>query len=272
MLAPGRRSQQNGAHILRATGRIMADRFSLSGKRALVTGAARGIGYAVSAAYAAADAEVVMLDKVPAIMAAAARLAAGTKREVRPIQAAVTDYQTLKSALVGLGRIDVLVNNAGIAYETPVDELSADAIDKYRHIIEVNVVGVYVMTRAALPLMGKGGRIINTSSAWGKGAGANFSAYVASKHAVIGLTRAWAIEFGPRGIAVNAVCPGTTATEMNTESLPKAAQDRLFSQMVIDPGFIPPDDLAQTFLFLASDAASPITGQSLSADRGQVMM
>lgn len=250
----------------------MTDRFTLMGKRALVTGAARGIGYAVARAYARAGAEVLMLDVSPGIEDAAARLEREAGRTVRPIQADVTDTKALEVALSGLERLDILVNNAGIAYETAVDDSRADAVDLYRRIIEVNVIGVYVMTRAALPRMGRGGRIINTSSAWGKGAGAMFSAYVASKHAVIGLTRSWAIELGPRGIAVNAVCPGTTATEMNYEHLPKPAQEKLFSQMVIDPGFIPPDDLAQTFLFLASDAASPITGQALSADRGQVMM
>lgn len=250
----------------------MTDRFMLTGKHALVTGAARGIGYAIAAAYAGAGAEVLMLDVAPTIEAAAAKLSAASGREARAIQADVTDAKALEAALDGIKRLDVLVNNAGIAYETPVDASGVDAVEQYRRIIDVNVIGVYVMTRAALPLMQRGGRIINTSSAWGKGAGPMFSAYVASKHAVIGLTRSWAMELGPRGIAVNAVCPGTTATEMNYEHLPKPAQEKLFSQMVIDRGFIPPDDLAQTFLFLASDAASPITGQALSADRGQVMM
>jgi len=250
----------------------MTDRFMLTGKRALVTGAARGIGYAISAAYAGAGAEVIMLDVAPGIRDAAAKLKAASGANVRPVQADVTDSRSVDAALADIKKLDVLVNNAGIAYETPVDDARSEAVDQFRRIIDVNVNGVYVMTRAALKLMGRGGRIINTSSAWGKGAGPMFSAYVASKHAVIGLTRSWAIELGPRGIGVNAVCPGTTATEMNYEHLPKPAQEKLFSQMVIDQGFIPPDDLAQTFLFLASPAASPITGQALSADRGQVMM
>jgi 3-hydroxybutyrate dehydrogenase len=250
----------------------MTDRFMLTGKRALVTGAARGIGYAISAAYAGAGAEVIMLDVAPGIGDAAAKLKSASGANVRAVQADVTDPRSVEAALADVKKLDVLVNNAGIAYETPVDDARGEAVDQFRRIIDVNVNGVYVMTRAALKLMGKGGRIINTSSAWGKGAGPMFSAYVASKHAVIGLTRSWAIELGPRGIAVNAVCPGTTATEMNYEHLPKPAQEKLFSQMVIDQGFIPPDDLAQTFLFLASPAASPITGQALSADRGQVMM
>lgn len=250
----------------------MSDRFMLTGKRALVTGAARGIGYAISAAYAGAGADVIMLDVAPAIRDAAAKLKAASAGNVRAVHADVTDARGLAAALSGVNQLGVLVNNAGIAYETPVDDVRDDAVEMFRRIIDVNVLGVYVMTRVALPLMGRGGRIINTSSAWGKGAGPMFSAYGASKHAVIGLTRSWAMELGPRGIAVIAVCPGSTATEMNYEHLPRPAQEKLFSQMVIDQGFIPPDDLAQTFLFLASPAASPITGKALSADRGQVMM
>jgi 3-hydroxybutyrate dehydrogenase len=191
---------------------------------------------------------------------------------VTPIQADVTDEQAVAAALRGVRSLDVLVNNAGVGYPTPIDDPSPDAVEKFRRTQEVNVFGVYLMTRAALPLMGRGARIINVASVWGKAAGKTFSAYVASKHAVIGFTRALAMEVGPRGIAVNAICPGTTATEMNYENMPKPMQEQLFAQMHIDPGWIQPDDLAKTFVFLASDAASVITGQAINVDRGQVMI
>jgi 3-hydroxybutyrate dehydrogenase len=250
----------------------MASRFELTGKRALITGAARGIGHAVAKAYLQAGAECIMLDAAPGIADAAAKLGAEHGGKATPIQADVTDEKAVAAAMRGVRSLDVLVNNAGVGYATPIDDPSPDAVEKFRRTQEINLIGVYLMTRAALPLMGRGARIINVASAWGKAAGKTFSAYVASKHAVIGFTRTLAMELGPRGIAVNAVCPGTTATEMNNENMPKAMQEQLFAQMQIDPGWIQPDDLAQTFVFLASDAASIITGQAISADRGQVMI
>ena len=135
------------------------------------------------------------------------------------------------------------------------------------------------MTRRALTRMGAGGSVINTASIWGRVAEPLFGAYVASKHAIIGLTKTWAKELGPRGIRVNAVCPGWVRTEASMRSLRLMAERRQTSEdellaLIVGgqalPGLMEPDDMAETYLFLASDRARNITGQSLGVDRGEV--
>ncbi len=127
--------------------------------------------------------------------------------------------------------------------------------------------------------MASGGTIINTASIWGRVAEPEFGAYVASKHAVIGLTKTWAKELGPRGIRVNAVCPGWVRTEASMRSLSvmaerrQAGEQQLLASIVAGqalPGLMEPEDMAETYLFLASDRARNITGQSLGVDRGEV--
>jgi NAD(P)-dependent dehydrogenase (short-subunit alcohol dehydrogenase family) len=135
------------------------------------------------------------------------------------------------------------------------------------------------MTRAALSRMSAGGRVVNTASIWGRVAEPLFGAYVASKHAVIGLTKTWAKELGPRGITVNAVAPGWVRTEASMRSLKAMAaradlaEDALLDDIVAHqalPGLMEPDDIAGPYLFLASDLAANITGQTLGIDRGEV--
>ena len=127
--------------------------------------------------------------------------------------------------------------------------------------------------------MAAGAAIINTASIWGRVAEPLFGAYVASKHAIIGLTKTWARELGPRGIRVNAVCPGWVRTEASMRSLKNMAERRsLPEQDVLQsivtgqalPGLMEPEDMADTYLFLASDRARNITGQSVGVDRGEV--
>jgi len=127
--------------------------------------------------------------------------------------------------------------------------------------------------------MSTGGRIINTASIWGRVAEPLFSAYVASKHAVIGLTKTWAKELGPRGITVNAVAPGWVRTEASMRSLGSmAARAGVDESVLLDdivghqalPGLMEPDDIAGPYLYLASELAANVTGQTLGADRGEV--
>ena len=127
--------------------------------------------------------------------------------------------------------------------------------------------------------MHDGGAIINTASIWGRVAEARFGAYVASKHAIIGLTKTWARELGPCGIRVNAVCPGWVRTEASMRSLGRMAAEAgrdeqdLLTEIVAGqalPGLMEPADMAPTYLFLASAMAANITGQSIGVDRGEV--
>lgn len=244
----------------------------LSGRAVLVTGSSRGIGHGIASAFAAAGADLHMLAEDDAIFEAAAQLGA------RGHKADITKARELVEVAQAIDRLDVLVNNAGLERITPLDDPSAENEDVFRRILEINVTGTFLATRAFLPKLPHGGRIINTASVWSRTSEPLFGAYVASKHAIIGLTKTWAKELGPRGIRVNAVCPGWVRTEASLRSLrimagrAGRAEDELLQEIIAAqalPGLMEPADVAGTYLFLASDLAANITGQSLGVDRGE---
>src|SRR5262249_21694451 len=154
-----------------------------------------------------------------------------------------------------------LVNNAGLELITPLTDPRDEVDDIFARIIDINVRGTWNVTRMALPLLKPGARIINTASVWAKSAVGEFSAYIASKHAVVGLTRTFARELGPRGITVNAVCPGWVRTVASVRSANVMAERShrteadIFSDVVAAqclPGLMEPEDIAGLYLFLAS--------------------
>ena len=244
-----------------------------SGRSVLITGASRGIGLGLARAFAAAGATLHLLADDPAVEAAAASL--GAVGHV----ADITDAARIAPILAAIAKLDILINNAGLERLTPVEDQGAETLTVFRRVIEINVTGTFLMTRAALPRMAAGGRIINTASVWGRVAEPFFSAYVASKHAVIGLTKTWAKELGPRGITGNAVAPGWVKTESSMRSLRRMAErggveeaallaDIIGHQAL--PGLMEPDDIAGPYLYLASELAANVTGQTLGIDRGEV--
>jgi 3-hydroxybutyrate dehydrogenase len=254
--------------------------FDFSGRRVLVTGASHGIGFGVARAFAGAGAELAILSSTADIHDAAARIAAKCGRPVQALQCDITDREAVRRTVGGLGALDVLVNNAGLELITPLLEPGAEVERTFVRIIEINVIGTYYVTREAVPLMGSGGSIVLTSSVWGKSGAADFSAYVTSKHANIGFMRTLAKELGPKGIRVNAVCPGWVRTRAALRSLAEvAARASVGEQAMLDdilaaqalPGLMEPDDVAGVYLFLASDHAASVTGQAYSVDRGEVM-
>ena len=254
--------------------------YDFSGESVLVTGASRGIGRAVARAFAMAGAEVTILSSGAGIHDAARAIAAEAGRPVRALECDITDSAALVRALAPLGQIDVLVNNAGLERITPLLDPDDAVEDTFRRITDINVNGTFLVTRHAVPKMTEGGRIIVTASIWSRVAVPEFAAYVASKHANLGFTRVMAHELGPRGIRVNAVCPGWVRTEAAMLSLANMSQrtgrteEDLLAEIVgaqVLPGLLEPEDLAAPYLFLASDGARDMTGQALMLDRGEVM-
>jgi 3-oxoacyl-[acyl-carrier protein] reductase len=218
-------------------------------KVAVVTGAARGIGAATCAALAADGFGVLGLDL-----------------EGAALVADVTDPASVAAALADVPRIDVLVNNAGVLIEGRLATMPLAHFDRQ---VAVNLRGPFVMTQAALPKIPEGGRIINVASELAYLGRAGASVYAATKGAILSLTRSWARELAP-DILVNAVAPGPVDTPLLGWDAMNAEQRALET---LNPlGRIGrPEEIAAVIAFLASDRASFITGQCLSADGGSAM-
>lgn len=245
----------------------MAD-LGLAGRKVLVTGASRGIGAALARAFARAGCHVTLLAESEEVHEAAADVG-------RAVVCDVCDAHAV--GRLDVGPLDILVNNAGVERETRLDDPDAEAT--FVQLMDVNVTGMFRVTQRLLPALRTGGAIINTASVWGRCAPAGFSAYAASKHAVIGLTRAWSRELAGRRIRVNAVCPGWVGTPAALASLgamadrqgvpPEIVRAQIEAAQDI-PGLMSPADVASLYLFLASDLAANITGQAINVDRGEL--
>jgi len=254
--------------------------FDFNGKKVLVTGASHGIGYAVAEGFVRQGADVTILSSTADIQDAARQMAQATGKTVRSEICDITDREQVRKSVGGIGPLDVLINNAGLERLTPMYE-EGDEVEKlFARIIEINLVGTYYVTREALTRMPEGSNIIITASVWSKSAAAEFAAYVTSKHGNLGFMRVLAKELGPRKIRVNAVCPGWVKTRAALRSLTEVSEragireDEMLGQILANqalPGLMEPDDVANLYLFLASDLARDITGQAVNVDRGEVM-
>ena len=261
----------------------MSPRYALAGNTVMVTGAARGIGLAIAQGFAREGCRLIAVDRDAAALSAALPLFEGAAA-VTGLACSLSDASDLAQLRArvesGTDRIDTLVNNAGVEYLTPIDDPSSDAQQRWSALLENNVGSMMAATRSLLPLLSPGASVINQASIWGLKGEARFSAYVASKHAVIGLTRALALELAPRRIRVNAVCPGWIRTDAAMRSLTAiAARDQRSESAALDdilaaqaiPELLEPADIAGIYLFLASSDARAITGQVIVASHGEVM-
>lgn len=244
-----------------------AELIDLSGKNALVTGAAKGIGRAIAERLAAAGANVTLADLDPSGEATAREIGGSF------VVCDITNADQLAAAVAAAssgGSLDILVNNAGIYPTTgPIDNVTDAFVSK---MLEVNVRAQYSAAREAARAMKNGGAIVNLASIAGIRGGANITAYSASKGAVIALTRAFANELGPRGIRVNAIAPGiidTPGVQEQMAPLKKGGLD-IDAAIAANPLRIAgqPDHIARVTLFLVSGLAAFITGQTVVVDGG----
>lgn len=246
----------------------------------MITGAASGIGLGIARAFAAQGARLALVDRNAERLAAVAAELPGARGYPCDLAVDADVDRLAHDVRIEFPEIRVLVNNAGAEYPTPLADPSPDAMRRWSSLLDNNVTSMARLTRALLPSMPAGASIINQASMWGLSGVADFSAYVASKHAVVGLTRALAWEFAPRGIRVNAVCPGWIRTDAALRSLTAMAaasgrceDDELRTILAKQPlpSFLEPADIAGVYLFLACDDARSITGQSLVASNGELM-
>jgi NAD(P)-dependent dehydrogenase (short-subunit alcohol dehydrogenase family) len=250
------------------------DPLPLDGRVCLVTGAARGIGHAIVLALASAGADVALGLRDAATGGGVADEVRALGRTALELQMDVTDLGQVTAAVeevvARMGRLDVLINNAGIGLpETPAEDVEVDAFD---HTVEVNLKGTFFASQAAGRAMiaqGGGGRIVNLSSQAGFVALPGEAVYCMTKAAISHLTKCLAVEWGTHGITVNAVAPTFIATPGTEPALADPAfradvEERIAALHRIGT----PDDVTGAVVFLASDAASLITGQTILIDGG----
>jgi len=248
---------------------------SLTGKRALITGGASGIGRAMALLFAREGAAVSVVDLDEVGGQTVVRKIVDDGRQAIFVRCDVTlaaDCQRAVQRTVGkLGGLDILLNNAGIIRRATVVETTEAEWDR---VMAVNVKSIFLLSKYAVPVMAQagGGVIINTSSGWGLVGGRNAVSYCASKGAVVNMTRAMALDHGEQNIRVNCICPGDTDTPMlrnEARQLGESDEDFLAEAARRPLQRIgKPEDVAQAALYLASDASSFVTGTALIVDGG----
>ena len=254
---------------------------ALAGRHAIVTGASRGIGAAIAAAMAAEGACVSLLGRDAARLQAVSEAVGGPDRAI-PIPADVAVSESVREAFAAarrkFGPVHILINNAGLA---PAARFTDTDEALWHRVLGVNLTGTFLCTREAIAdmLQSGSGRIVNIASTAGLRGAAYIAAYTASKHAVIGLTRALALEYATRNITVNAVCPGYTDTDIVKQAVGnisaktgRSEREALDALLATTPQrrLIEPGEVAHAVLWLCRPGTESVTGQSIVIAGGEV--
>jgi NAD(P)-dependent dehydrogenase (short-subunit alcohol dehydrogenase family) len=236
----------------------------LDGRRAIVTGAASGIGRASARLFAAEGARVLAVDRPGADLTFVEANIEGLEADLAGDAA---PGRIVGAALASFGGLDILFNNAGISNSTLTSEMTDEAWDTVQ---AVNLRAVFRLTREAIPALtaSPAGRIINTASVMAQNTDYGLSAYCASKAGVVGLTRTLALELGKHGVTANAILPGAILTGMTQRGFADPAIAAIWAKKSVLRRLGQPIDVARVALFLASDDAGFVTGQALAADGG----
>ena len=251
----------------------MSADFSLKDRVAIITGSGQGIGRVFAKAFAAAGAVAVIAErneKTAASVSAEIMKAGG---RALAVETDVADEASIKEMVDVVedefGRIDVLINNAAIFSKLEMRPFEQIPLDEWENVLRVNVTGPFLCSRAVLPAMrrAKWGRIINMASGAVTLGRPNYLHYIASKAALVGMSRSMARELGPDNITVNAILPGATFTEIERKTVTPAQKERIIAMQCVGRAETP-EDLVGTALFLASEVSAFITGQIVNVDGG----
>lgn len=255
----------------------------LAGRGAVVTGASRGIGATVAATLAEAGAGIVLAARSEEQIGARASELRARGLQAWPVRCDVSDpgsvAELAAAATERLGSVDILVNNAGVASSAP---LHGQSLEEWNRLFTVNATGTFLCTQAFATSMAERewGRVINIASLAARAGARYIAAYAASKHAVLGFTRCIAAEMAPRGVTVNAVCPGYVDTDMTTATIERiigktglSRDEALETILATTPQrrLIEPDEVAHAVLMLCQDGARGINGQAIGIDGGEFL-
>ncbi len=246
-----------------------SDEFDLTGRRALVTGASRGIGQAIAVALARRGADVLAVARTVQGLEETVAAAAGSSGSVRfravDLRRADALQDTVEHAVEVLGGLDILVNNAAADHWSDIEDTE---LATFQEVMQLNLQSCWLLCRAASPYLGADASVINVASMLGTVGIRHETAYVAAKHALVGVTRALAVEWGRRGVRVNALCPGWVETANTIAGL----QQEDFATWVLSGTpmrrWAQPDEMTGPAVFLASSASGFMTGQVLVVDGG----
>ncbi len=242
--------------------------FRLDGRRALVTGGSRGLGFAAATVLASAGAHVTLAARSQEALEEAVRAIHGSGGTAEALFLDIQDFKAVESTLERTEAFDILINNAGVNRQGPMTNVTEHDFD---YVMNANVKGAFFVAKAVAQKMvatETRGSIVNISSMMGHIAGPNRTVYVTSKHAIEGLTKAMAIEFAPHGIRVNSLCPALIETEMTAPILADSQKAEWFKGKIPLNRFGRLEDMLGPILLLASDASAFVTGASLMIDGG----